>query len=495
MCVPGGSKQSSSLKSKGFAAKKKRDKEKIVDKGKAVEDDRVVKRVRKCASLDSDYEDELDMDIFNGAKLWEFYFKPEDKLIGKITFYPNSRVDFIKVIKKKLTSEQLVLFMETCFGHFLGMSTVTMQAQLIHASLYRKVHQNNEREILFRFGNDTVRFSVAEFGLISGLKCTGDRDYSKYVNNTNEFAERYFYDQTVTYGGVVSRFLSSNFKDDGFAVKMVVLYFVTNSLLSRGEDKKVHAGLLNLIGCGEFNSYPWGKLSYDYTFHGLRVGLKSKQMQKKRDLDIKEKRVRQYRMGGFPFAYQVWLYEVLPILKREDICSYDPAPSFRICRWTDSSSLNSNKLEKKVFSSSKLKAVPMEPTDAEKDLLDLSEFEWYGLSVSDDDFVGPAMPKKLVKGQSSGVQNIPEKVAKDVLKGVSNRISKHMKDSLAVILNHQKVVLDAGFLEVKKTIEEKFLEFEKSIKSYIDCKIEDGLKVYLDMRFEVLIAPEMYCAE
>ncbi|KAM6588242.1 hypothetical protein CsatA_010847 [Cannabis sativa] len=68
-CVADGSKPSCSSKSKGFAAKKKRDKEKIVEKGKAVEDDRVVKRVRKCASLDSDSEDELDMDIFNGAKV------------------------------------------------------------------------------------------------------------------------------------------------------------------------------------------------------------------------------------------------------------------------------------------------------------------------------------------------------------------------------------------------------------------------------------------
>ncbi|KAF4369245.1 hypothetical protein F8388_022901 [Cannabis sativa] len=395
MCVPGGSKPSSLGKSE----------------------------VRKCVALDSDSEDELGMDIFNGAKLWEYYFKPEDKLIGKITFYPNSKVDFIEVIKKKLTSEQLVLFRETCFGHFLDMSTVSMQAQLIHASLYREVHQNNEREIWFRFGNDTVRFSVAEFGLISSLKCTGDRDYSKYVNNNNEFAERYFYDQTVTYGGVESRFLFSNFKDDGFAVKMVVFYFVTNCLLSRGEDKKVHVGLLNLIGSGEFNSYPWGKLSYDYTFHGLRVGLKSKQMEKKRDLDIKEKGVRQYRMGGFPFAYQVWLYE--------------------------------------------LKAVPMEPTDAEKDLLDLSEFEWYGLSVSDDDFVGPAMPKKVVKGQTSGVQNMSKKVAKDVLEGVSNSILKDMKDSLAVISDHQKTTIDAWLLEFKKTIEEKFLEFEKSINESV----------------------------
>ncbi|KAM6546507.1 hypothetical protein CsatB_027243 [Cannabis sativa] len=128
----------------------------------------------------------------------------------------------------------------------------------------------------------------------------------------------------------------------------------------------------------------------------------------------------------------------------------------------------------------------MEPTDAEKDLLDHSEFEWYGLSVSDDDFVGPTMPKKVVKGQTSSVQNISEKFAKDVLEGIFNSILKDMKDSLAVISNHQKTVIDVGLLEFMKTIEEKFLEFEKSIKSYIDCKIEDGVKVYLDMRFEVL---------
>uniref|UniRef100_A0A803NX97 Uncharacterized protein n=1 Tax=Cannabis sativa TaxID=3483 RepID=A0A803NX97_CANSA len=69
MCVPGDSKASSSGKSKDLVTKKKKDKEKIVEKGKISEDNRVVNRVSKCAALDSDSEDELDMDIFNGAKV------------------------------------------------------------------------------------------------------------------------------------------------------------------------------------------------------------------------------------------------------------------------------------------------------------------------------------------------------------------------------------------------------------------------------------------
>ncbi|KAF4373676.1 hypothetical protein G4B88_029626 [Cannabis sativa] len=80
----------------------------------------------------------------------------------------------------------------------------------------------------------------------------------------------------VTHGAIKQHFLSSTVKDDEFAVRMAVLYLVTNYLLSKPPDKHVSIGLLHLVGSSEFDSFPWGKVVYDTTLYYLRLGLKGK---------------------------------------------------------------------------------------------------------------------------------------------------------------------------------------------------------------------------
>ncbi|KAF4366998.1 hypothetical protein F8388_022786 [Cannabis sativa] len=97
-----------------------------------------------------------------------------------------------------------------------------------------------------------------EFAAISGLLCKSDIDMLKYVEKGDVFVDKYFSDMTVTHGAVTQHFLNSIFKDDEFAVRMAVLYLVTNYLISKPPAKHVSNGLLYLIGSSEFNSFPWG---------------------------------------------------------------------------------------------------------------------------------------------------------------------------------------------------------------------------------------------
>ncbi|KAF4362211.1 hypothetical protein G4B88_009491 [Cannabis sativa] len=99
-----------------------------------------------------------------------------------------------------------------------------------------------------------VIFSLAEFAVVSGLLCVGDADLSKYTHRENAFVDRYFCDQTVTVSAVEHRFMYSDFKSDEYAVKMAVLYLVTNCLISSVYSKKVPVEILNIIGVDEYVS-------------------------------------------------------------------------------------------------------------------------------------------------------------------------------------------------------------------------------------------------
>ncbi|KAF4392242.1 hypothetical protein F8388_012698 [Cannabis sativa] len=229
---------------------------------KKVTDDRPLKKLKQVVEYDEDFYDSDDLEVENNESMkeWELYFKHEDRVGGRIIFFPNHENNVIAIINSKLTPSQAKLFRETCFGHFLDMNPIAMQTQLIHSALHREVHQKNPYEMWFKFGSQNFRFSLAEFAVVTGLLCVGDSDMSGYAKKENAFVDKYFSDQQVTVSAVEERFRYSDFKLDEYAVKMAVLYFVSNCLFTSPNSKKVPNEILNIVGIGDYESFPWGKL-------------------------------------------------------------------------------------------------------------------------------------------------------------------------------------------------------------------------------------------
>uniref|UniRef100_A0A803Q2U3 DUF1985 domain-containing protein n=1 Tax=Cannabis sativa TaxID=3483 RepID=A0A803Q2U3_CANSA len=224
-------------------------------------DDRKSKKLKlnSVAEVDEgvlESDDESSIAIPAKAKLWEFYLKPEEIFCGKTIFWTHND-DVLVDIRAKLTEKQ------------------------------------------------------REFAVISGLLCKGDTDMLKYVRNGDVFVDKYFSDMIVTHGAVKQHFLNSTFKDDEFKVRMAVLHLVTNYLLSKPPDKHVSNRLLHLIGSGEFDSFPWGKVVYDTTLYYLRLGLKGKKgaklkaLAKIKGIDKKgsDSNSKTYKLAGFPFIF------------------------------------------------------------------------------------------------------------------------------------------------------------------------------------------------
>ncbi|KAF4380118.1 hypothetical protein F8388_018242 [Cannabis sativa] len=205
--------------SRGSALQTKR--KRVVEKVKK-EDVRNMKKMKQVAEdLPEDYDSEdLEVEVRNDLKgtEWDLYFKPGEKIQGKVMLFPNQDNIVVKNINSKLTKDQ--------HSHPVG-----FQSQLVHNALHREVYQKNEKEMRFKFGDENFRFSLAEFAVVSSLLCVGDSDLSNYTHRENAFVDRYFCDQSVTVSAI------------------------EHSVYS----KKVPVKILNIIGVDEYGSFPWGQ--------------------------------------------------------------------------------------------------------------------------------------------------------------------------------------------------------------------------------------------
>ncbi|KAF4354712.1 hypothetical protein G4B88_029556 [Cannabis sativa] len=257
-----------------------------------------LKSVAEVDEGDLDSEDESSIAIPSKAK----------------TFYRN-------LFRANLTEKQRAMFVATCFGHLLDIQSYKLQHQIFHTALNREVHQPNSKEMWFDFGHDRVRFGLGEFAVISGLLCKGDIDMMKYVGKGDVFVDKYFSDMTVTHGAVKQRFLSSTFKDDDFAVRMAVLYLVTNYLLSKPPDKHVRLSVTPVFPSAEENE-KFDLTGFNFSYFSLSdddfesVKVPKRQLDKGESSGVKEK----VTVGG-PMFDDVKHYVMRIINKQSEIGS------------------------------------------------------------------------------------------------------------------------------------------------------------------------------
>ena len=72
-------------------------------------------------------------------------------------------------IKKKLNKEQLEMFKNSCFGHFLFMPKLKFSAQIVHHMLLHQCLIKMDDETWILVCSKGLRFDQDEFGLIIGL--------------------------------------------------------------------------------------------------------------------------------------------------------------------------------------------------------------------------------------------------------------------------------------------------------------------------------------
>ncbi|XP_022158744.1 uncharacterized protein LOC111025209 [Momordica charantia] len=224
-------------------------------------------------------------------------------------------------IKTKLTPKQLAMFRKTIFSHLLDVDLVFNGPLL----------------------GTKVSFGRREFDIISGLKYS--RSPVRKITYPQRHGTLYFNNSTdLLLSELEKMYTSIRFEDDIDAVKVLV-YFVELVLLGRERSTKFDHILLGIVDDWEACcNHDWALLSFDKTIYSLQRGASNKS---------KEGGLRKsYSLYGFPWAFQVWAYEIISSLSGHivTIVSQDVVP--RILQWRYEHSTAYHMLAREIFRSS-----------------------------------------------------------------------------------------------------------------------------------------------
>ncbi|KAL6514180.1 hypothetical protein OROHE_019167 [Orobanche hederae] len=251
-----------------------------------------------------------------------FYDENTRNFHGKATYWNDYSVP--EKIVNKLTGPQFQLFMRTPFSHFMKLGQPKMYSQIIHQALIREIYQRDYGEIWFEFGEKRVRFGLPEFCLISGMNGLGNSDVSGYSGKESVLVAKYFGESRVTRAFIQSVYEEASFDNDEEAVRLSAIYLLFNFLLAAAPPRYVDMDLLTYAAIGDLNVFPWGKICFDQTVRSLSIAVKGSVRRLKSDFIeyniFKERYTKLYKLCGFPYCFQVFLYETIPTLKDRGFC-------------------------------------------------------------------------------------------------------------------------------------------------------------------------------
>ena len=214
-----------------------------------------------------------------------------------------TNVNVMQDIRGKLTDPQMDMFRNSCFGKYLRMQQLDVQAQIFRCFMVKELRGSTYRCFTFEINGKVLRFGLREFALITGLDCVSDENDFVYDNSKpNRLMVEYFgrnqeNQLPVKRHELIECFNKTVWDDKGDdAVKMAILYFI-NTWVHCGEPNSTNIPRIHfdVVEDGRYNEYPWGKDS----FRELVVSIGQKYAGFKK----------YYRIHGLPLAMQVWLYE------------------------------------------------------------------------------------------------------------------------------------------------------------------------------------------
>ncbi|KAL6505635.1 hypothetical protein OROHE_023014 [Orobanche hederae] len=310
-------------------------------------------------------------------KKWNFYYDESNRNFhGKATYW--NVFDVPQIILNKLSDVQRDLFMGTPFGQFLELQPPKMLSQIIHQALVREIYQRDSAEMWFEFGELRVRFALPEFCLITGLRGDGFFELSEFEDLNSDLISKFFGGNRVTRALIDSTYKDVVFEDDNEAVRLSVIYLLFNYLLAAAPHRFVERAILNFAACGDFNVFPWGKVRFEQTLKSLSVAVKgSPRCLKNGSVEynfFKNNYTKLYKLCGFPYCFQVFLYETIPTLMDRGICVLKENSNLRISSWMESGKTPTNEqLNDTVFGSGQLRIEFLRPTVDELESMDFLE--------------------------------------------------------------------------------------------------------------------------
>nr|XP_025883729.1 uncharacterized protein LOC101268625 isoform X2 [Solanum lycopersicum] len=191
----------------------------------------------------------------------------------------------------------------TCFGKYMQMHQCRARGKIHRCCMALELNCSSRQAFVMRVNGSTLRFTLREFALISGLNCVNEEtDFIFDQSEPNSFMEKYFEGVKLIRKIDIMRSFHRNVRgvgggeNDHDGLKFAILYFIQTVIFS-GErsTKKVPRLYFDLVESGRYTQFPWGKKAFYLLIKSL-----SKKLNGKKQF---------YRIGGMPIVFQVWLFE------------------------------------------------------------------------------------------------------------------------------------------------------------------------------------------
>ncbi|KAL0709338.1 hypothetical protein Bca4012_016316 [Brassica carinata] len=230
--------------------------------------------------------------------------------------------------------------MGSCFGHLfrLPLRRCAFSGKLVHGMLTRQLVTKKRFELWPVFGGMPTRFSLAEFGHVTGLPC-GEFEAGYVVDDqTRPKKSDYAYwdilfggKRDVTIADVAAMVASDKEMPASRKLKLCLIIIVDGVLLATTQyPKPTVKHVKRLANLRSFLSFPWGRESFWWTISSMlpppRVMGRCDDPEGEFCRKLRQKML---SLAGFPLALQLWAFEAIPgLVKRlggndqQDLLSY-----------------------------------------------------------------------------------------------------------------------------------------------------------------------------
>ncbi|XP_022891304.1 uncharacterized protein LOC111406240 isoform X1 [Olea europaea var. sylvestris] len=222
---------------------------------------------------------------------------------GKVT--SNCNFASFTLVLNLLDDEHADILRRSCLWPLYSLRDVQFSGQLLDALLCRLLKPVDGDAIHFNFGGKVATFSIFEFALVTGLRCTDKEAGRARIPRNRRLLNEYFHGRTT----VTLALLRDAFREcDQMSDKLKLgLVLILESVL-RCYHKKTSIDIFHLEVVDDidtFNNYPWGRRCFVDTLRVFRRGF---------SMPNRARPERKYDAYGLPLALQIWVYETIPIL-------------------------------------------------------------------------------------------------------------------------------------------------------------------------------------
>ncbi|KAK6779983.1 hypothetical protein RDI58_022167 [Solanum bulbocastanum] len=167
------------------------------------------------------------------------------------------------------------LFKDIIFSPYLNIPKCNYQGQITKCLYLLEVKQDNlDKEIHIRHAKGNVlQFSIKEFAIITGLKCTGNiKDLTYPDSKISRLVQRYFFDPNynVNKGRLIDRFIQGGWDNTDDALQMTILHFTHSFVYSQLGGAAIPIEDFFMVEDGSYEQYLWGQLAFTKLMKSFR---------------------------------------------------------------------------------------------------------------------------------------------------------------------------------------------------------------------------------